>query len=131
MRKYLISGGQNPLASHKVFPGRVYSTFQTRESPTPCLCFAAFFTFKGRGSSLYVKGCSNTTAASTFPESGSVRTNSSNSSSVWKPRTGREKHTRTHTRRRTENYEMKCGIQLAPSVYPPLLQSDLGAPYSR
>lgn len=51
------------------------------------------FTFKGSGSSSCVKGCSNTTAASTFCEWGSVCTNLSNCSSVSKPFTGKRKHT--------------------------------------
>lgn len=65
---------------------------------TMCVCVCVLpCTFRGRGSSSWLKGCSNTTAASSFPDRGSFRTYSSNCSSVSKPRTGKKERTHKHT----------------------------------
>lgn len=73
------------------------------------------FTFMGRGSSSWVKGCSNTTAASTFPDAGSFLTKSSKCSSDSKPRTGKE--TNTHTQIERSLHSLWRGIHLTYACF--------------
>lgn len=79
----------------------------------------SIFTFKGRGSSSWLNWCSNTTAASTFPDRGSFLTKSSKCSSVSNPRTeGKAQEEHDISKRFSSHKHLICMILLPlPSRY--------------